>query len=87
MRTVDVSLAISLVLIAFVLAAVRGPSIENVLIVICLFLWSRCARLVQGETLLLRSQDFVAEPGSLEHLTFTLWSGIFSRTWLIRSSS
>ena len=60
MRMVDVSLSISLVLIALVLAAVRGPSIENVLIVICLFLWSRYARLVRGETLLLRSQDFVA---------------------------
>jgi len=60
MRMVDVSLSISLVLIALVLAAVRGPSIENVLIVICLFLWSRYARLVRGETLLLRSQDFIA---------------------------
>ncbi len=60
MRMVDVSLSISLVLIALVLAAVRGPSIGNVLIVICLFLWSRYARLIRGETLLLRSQDFVA---------------------------
>ena len=60
MRMVDVSLSISLVLIALVLAAVRGPSLENVLIVICLFLWSRYARLVRGETLLLRSQDFIA---------------------------
>ena len=60
MRMVDVSLSISLVLIALVLAAVRGPSIENVLIVICLFLWSRYARLIRGETLLLKSQDFIA---------------------------
>ena len=60
MRMVDVSLSISLVLIALVLAAVRGPSIENVLIVICLFLWSRYARLIRGETLQLKSQDFIA---------------------------
>ena len=60
MRMVDVSLSISLVLIALVLAAVRGPSIDNVLIVICLFLWSRYARLIRGETLLLKSQDFIA---------------------------
>jgi peptide/nickel transport system permease protein len=60
MRMVDISLSISLVLIALVLAAVRGPSIENVLIVICLFLWSRYARLIRGETLLLKSQDFIA---------------------------
>ena len=60
MRLVDVSLSISLVLIALVLAAVRGPSIDNVLVVICLFLWSRYARLVRGETLQLKSQDFIA---------------------------
>ena len=60
MRAVDVSLSISLILIALVLAAVRGPSISNVLIVICLFLWSRYARLVRGETLLLKNQDFVS---------------------------
>ena len=60
MRLVDISLSISLVLIALVLAAVRGPSIDNVLIVICLFLWSRYARLIRGETLLLKSQDFIA---------------------------
>ena len=60
MRMVDISLSISLVLIALVLAAVRGPSIDNVLIVICLFLWSRYARLIRGETLLLKSQDFIA---------------------------
>ena len=54
MRLVDVSLSISLVLIALVLAAVRGPSIDNVLVVICLFLWSRYARLVRGETLQLK---------------------------------
>ena len=60
MRLVDMSLSISLVLIALVLAATLGPRIENVLIVVCLFLWSRYARLVRGETLALKTQDFIA---------------------------
>ena len=60
MRLVDMSLSISLVLVALVLAATLGPRIENVLIVVCLFLWSRYARLVRGETLALKTQDFIA---------------------------
>ena len=60
MRLVDMSLSISLILVALVLAATLGPRIENVLIVVCLFLWSRYARLIRGETLALKTQDFVA---------------------------
>ena len=60
MRLVDMSLSISLVLVALVLAATLGPRIENVLIVVCLFLWSRYARLVRGETLAIKTQDFIA---------------------------
>ncbi len=60
MRLVDMSLSISLILVALVLAATLGPRIENVLIVVCLFLWSRYARLVRGETLALKTQDFIA---------------------------
>ena len=60
MRLVDMSLSVSLVLVALVLAATLGPRIENVLIVVCLFLWSRYARLVRGETLAIKTQDFIA---------------------------
>ncbi len=60
MRLVDMSLSISLILVALVLAATLGPRIENVLMVVCLFLWSRYARLVRGETLALKTQDFIA---------------------------
>jgi peptide/nickel transport system permease protein len=60
MRLVDISLSISIVLVALVLAATLGPRIENVLAVICMFLWSRYARLVRAETLALKTQDFVA---------------------------
>ena len=60
MRMVDVSLSISIVLVALVLAAVRGPGTENVLAVVALLLWSRFARLARGETLALKNLDFIA---------------------------
>lgn len=60
MRMVDVSLSISIVLVALVLAAVRGPATENVLAVVALLLWSRFARLARGETLALKGRDFIA---------------------------
>ncbi len=60
MRLVDISLSMSLVLVALVLAATLGPRIENVLAVICVFLWSRYARLVRGETLAIKAHDYIA---------------------------
>jgi peptide/nickel transport system permease protein len=64
MRLVDMSLSISIILVALVLAATVGAwgpwGSGNVLALICLFLWSRYARLVRGETLALRTQDFIA---------------------------
>ncbi len=59
MRTVDVQLALPAILFAVLLAAVWGPSLRNVLILLTLFLWTSYARLVRGETLSLRERDFV----------------------------
>jgi ABC-type dipeptide/oligopeptide/nickel transport system permease subunit len=74
MRLVDMSLSISLVPVALVLAATLGPRIENVLAVISLFLWSRFARLVRGETLSLRNRDFIdrARVAGASHLRIML---------------
>jgi len=60
MRVVDVSLSIPGMLIAVLLAAVFGASATNVTIVIVIVLWPDYARLVRGETLALREQDYVA---------------------------
>lgn len=72
MRLVDMSLSISIILVALVLAATVGPRIENVLAVICLFLWSRYARLVRAETLALRERDFVARSQVAGSSTFRI---------------
>ena len=60
MRLVDISLSIPIILLALVIVAATQPSIVNVIVVLVLLLWSRYARLVRGETLAVRVQDFIA---------------------------
>ena len=60
MRAVDIGLSIPAILLALVLATVLGPSFQTVIIVIVTIFWSRYARLVRGETLAIKSQDFVS---------------------------
>lgn len=60
MRLVDLMLSLPVVLLAFILAFVRGPSFDNVIFIVVLILWSRYARQVRGEVLTIRERDFVA---------------------------
>jgi peptide/nickel transport system permease protein len=60
MRLVDISLSIPIILLALVLVAAVGASMSTVITVLVLLMWSRYARLVRGETLAVRVQDFIA---------------------------
>lgn len=60
MRIVDISLSLPGILIAVLLSVVFEPSFTNVIIVIVFLLWPSYARLVRGETLGLKQQEFVA---------------------------
>ena len=60
MRLVDIKISIPSILLALILAAALGPSYFTVIIVVALTLWTRYARLVRGEVLSLRSQDFIS---------------------------
>jgi peptide/nickel transport system permease protein len=60
MRLVDISLSLPGILIAVLLSVVFEPSFTNVIIVIVFLLWPSYARLVRGETLGLKHQEFVA---------------------------
>ena len=60
MRLVDVSLSLPGILIAVLLSVVFEPSFGNVIIVVVFLLWPSYARLVRGETLSLKHQEFVA---------------------------
>jgi peptide/nickel transport system permease protein len=60
MRIVDISLSLPGILVALLLAVVFRPSFANVVLVIAFVLWPSYARLVRGEALALKHQDFVA---------------------------
>lgn len=59
MRAVDVFLTIPNLLLALVLAIILGPSFFNVIFVVALILWPRFARMARGETLSVRTRDFI----------------------------
>ncbi len=60
MRIVDIKLAFPSILLALVLVAVMGPGFQTVVLVIALLLWARFARMVRGEALSIKEQDFIA---------------------------
>ena len=60
MRIVDIGLSIPAILLALVLVSAIGASFGTVIAVIAGIFWSRYARMVRGDTLSIKSQDFVA---------------------------
>ena len=59
MRIVDVQLAFPGILAAVLLAAITGPRLSNVIIILTIFLWAAFARLVRAETISLRERDYI----------------------------
>ncbi len=60
MRVVDIKLAFPSILLALVLVAAIGAGFTTVIIVIAVLLWARYARVVRGEALAIKQQDFIA---------------------------
>jgi peptide/nickel transport system permease protein len=61
MRVADSTLAFPIILVAMLLAVSVGPSMENVIIAISVIIWSNYARVIRGEVLSVKEQDFVAQ--------------------------
>ena len=59
MRVVDIKLAFPSILLALVLVAAIGAGFTTVIIVIAVLLWARYARVVRGEALAIKQQDFI----------------------------
>ena len=59
MRLTDIQLAIPTILLAMALVTVLGPGVLNLIVVLSVTGWTIYARLVRGETLALRSREFV----------------------------
>lgn len=58
-RIVDTALAIPFILLAISLIAILGPSLQNIILVIALRTWIVYARVVRGEVLSLKENEFV----------------------------
>jgi peptide/nickel transport system permease protein len=59
MRVTDAWLALPALVFAIFLAAVAGPSMWNIVIILGLVYWTRYARVIRGEVLSLREREFV----------------------------
>jgi peptide/nickel transport system permease protein len=59
MRFTDVMMCFPSFVLIIILVSILGPSIRNVMIVIGVFGWPSIARLVRGQVLSLREQDFI----------------------------
>jgi peptide/nickel transport system permease protein len=59
MRVTDAWLALPAIVFAIFLAAMLGPSMWNIIVILGLVYWTRYARVVRGEVLTLRERDFV----------------------------
>lgn len=60
MRMADTMVVIPEVLVAMLLGIALGPSMGNVVIAISAILWARFARVIRGEVLSVKEQDFIA---------------------------
>lgn len=59
MRLVDITLALPRILLALAVAIAVGPSVRNVILILGFLVWPRMARLIRGEAMALKHQDFV----------------------------
>ncbi len=59
MRFTDIFLTLPILVIALLLAAVLGPSLINLIIVISVFSWAGIARVIRAQTLTLKERDFI----------------------------
>ena len=60
MRLTDIMLALPYLLVAIVMAAIMGPSIRNVIIILVINGWAQYTRVIYGEVLRVKEQDFVS---------------------------
>ncbi|MAF95061.1 MAG: peptide ABC transporter permease [Rhodospirillaceae bacterium] len=69
MRVTDTFLSIPFMLMALAIVGVLGPSLTNIIVVLAITNWAKFARMVRGETLSVREQDYVrlAEVAGCSH--------------------
>jgi peptide/nickel transport system permease protein len=64
-RTIDILLAFPGILLALVLMAILGPSVNNVIIALCLVGWVGYARLARAQVLTIRERTYITAARAL----------------------
>lgn len=91
MRVADLTLAFPGIVLALAIAAMLGPSLENMLIAACIVLWPEYARLMRSRVIVIRSQEYVVASRSigasnarilLRHILPNSWTPIFIKAAL-----
>ena len=92
-RLVDISMSMPIILLGLVFVATIGPGFNTVILTLVLLMWARFARMVRGDTLAIRSQDYIARArvaGSshirimFHHIFPNVFNGliVFSTLWV-----
>ena len=59
MRITDAWLALPVLMLAIFLAAIVGPGVSNIIVILAAVWWTRYARVIRGEVLSLKQREFV----------------------------
>lgn len=59
MRIVDIIMCFPFFIIAIAMAAVLGPSMKNIVIIVGILYWTRVARIVRAEVMSLKKREFI----------------------------
>lgn len=59
MRIVDIIMCFPFFVIAIAMAAVLGPSMRNIVIIVGVLYWTRVARIVRAEVMILKEREFI----------------------------
>lgn len=59
MRIVDIIMCFPFFVIAIAMAAVLGPSMKNIVIIVGVLYWTRVARIVRAEVMTLKEREFI----------------------------
>jgi len=59
MRVVDIIMCFPFFIIAIAMAAVVGPSMSNIIIIVGVLYWTRVARIVRAEVLSLKEREYI----------------------------
>jgi len=60
MRLTDTMISLPYIIVAIVMAAILGPSKNNIIIILAIVGWAAYARVLRGEVLRIKERDFVA---------------------------